>query len=69
MIPITYGLPVDVGIFASVLVGERAQSAARGFADIQFQNTVTWIGAGQVFNWNSQTGIGPENTDFTLAAA
>ena len=33
VIPITYDLPVDVGIFASVLVGERAQSAARGFAE------------------------------------
>ena len=27
------------------------------------------MGAGQVFDWNSQTGIGPENTDFTLAVA
>jgi MYXO-CTERM domain-containing protein len=69
VLPFTYGLAFDFGIFSSVLVGERAQGAARGTAEVQFQNTVTWTGDVSIFDWNATDGITGENTDFLLTAA
>ena len=69
VIPITYNVPVDLGIFASVLTGEQAQSAGTGPSDIQFQNTIAWLGAGYVLDWDAQNGIGAHNNNITVTAA
>lgn len=68
VIPITYGLSVDMGIYASSLVGERAQTAARGYAEADFDSTITWLGQGYVLDWDAVNGVGDRNDNITVTA-
>jgi hypothetical protein len=69
VVPITFGDSLDMAIYGSVLIGERAQSAADGFADAQFQNTIAWLGQGSVFEWDAVNGIGAQINDISVSAA
>jgi hypothetical protein len=67
VLPFTYDVAFDFGVYASVLTGERAQGASRGTGEVLFDSTVTWLGNLTVFDWNSVDGIIGENSGYSLS--
>jgi len=64
-LPVTWGTPIEVGLYGLSLASEAANGASAGpnSSTSDFQNTITWAGVGEPLNANgSPSGI----TDFTL---
>ena len=68
VIPFTWDMSFDLGIFALASAGMRAQGFTAGYpnttADALFANTIAWAGPGYVLN----NGTGPQITGFDISS-
>ncbi len=59
-VPVTFGTPIELGIYADTLAGENANGSPDGAnsASVEFANTITWDGLGETLNADGSVDTG-----------